>query len=90
MGRKGFQTNLSTHTITVNKKQLIARVQRYMGPGATRSTASAAVDAVLNSIQSAALSEPKLHISKLGTFEYNTERGKMVFRPAKGFVPSPK
>ncbi len=90
MGRKGFQTNLSTHTITVNKKQLIARVQRYMGPGATRSTASAAVDAVLNSIQSAALSEPKLHISKLGTFEYNTERGKMVFRPAKGFVPAPK
>ena len=30
----------------MNKKQLIARVQRYMGPGATQSTASAAVEAV--------------------------------------------
>ncbi len=90
MGRQGLQANLSPNTITVNKKQLIARVQRYMGPGATRSTASAAVDAVLNSIQSAALSEPKLHISKLGTFEYSAERGKIVFRPAKGFVPAPK
>ena len=54
----------------MNKKELIARVQRYMGPGATRATASAAVEAVLASIQQAtAETGDKLHIARFGTFE---------------------
>ena len=54
----------------MNKKQLIARVQRYMGPGATRATASAAVEAVLASIQLAtAEADDKLHIAHFGTFQ---------------------
>lgn len=70
----------------MNKKQLIARVQRYMGPGANRDTASAAVEAVLESIQKAAASEPKVHITHFGTFERNAKES-LTFRPAKGFVP---
>ena len=46
-----------------------------MGPGATRSTASAAVEAVLASIRLAAEQE-KLHIAHFGTFE-------QVHRPAR-------
>ena len=46
-----------------------------MGPGATRNAASAAVDAVLSSIQNAARQE-KLHISRFGIFE-------TVQRPAR-------
>ena len=52
----------------MNKKELIAQVQRNMGPGATRSTASAAVEAVLASIRLAAEQE-KLPIAHFGTFE---------------------
>ena len=52
----------------MNKKELIAQVQRNMGPGATRSTASAAVEAVLGSILQAT-AEDKLHIAHFGTFE---------------------
>ena len=59
----------------MNKKELIAQVQRNMGPGATRSTASAAVEAVLASIRLAAQQE-KLHIAHFGTFE-------QVHRPAR-------
>ena len=41
-----------------------------MGPGATRATASAAVEAVLASIQLAtADTDAKLHIAHFGTFE---------------------
>ena len=61
----------------MNKKQLIARVQRYMGPGATRSTASAAVEAVLASILSATQNPgEKLHIARFGSFE-------RLLRPAR-------
>ena len=59
----------------MNKKQLIARVQRYMGPGATQKAASAAVDAVLSSILSQ-VAEEKIHIAHFGTFE-------TVHRPAR-------
>lgn len=52
----------------MNKGQLIARVQRHMGPGATRETAAAAVEAVLSSIL-AAVEEEKVHISRFGAFE---------------------
>ncbi len=41
-----------------------------MGPGATRATASAAVEAVLASIQQATTeTKDKLHIAHFGTFE---------------------
>lgn len=44
-----------------------------MGPGATRATASAAVEAVLASIQRATAAEnSKLHIARFGTFERTT------------------
>ena len=59
----------------MNKKELIAQVQQNMEPGATRSTASAAVEAVLASIRLAAQQE-KLHIAHFGTFE-------QVHRPAR-------
>lgn len=52
----------------VNKKQLVARVQRYMGPGATQSAASAAVEAVLASILKLTARE-RLHITRFGSFE---------------------
>lgn len=57
-----------------------------MGPGATRSTATAAVEAVLHSIQQASR-ESKLHIAHFGTFELNHPRQRLTFRPAKGFLP---
>ncbi len=57
-----------------------------MGPGATRNTASAAVEAVLTSIQLAAETDTKLHISHFGTFR-STPAEKLTFRPAKGFLP---
>ncbi len=48
-----------------------------MGPGATRSTASAAVEAVLASIQLATHTPgEKLHIARFGSFE-------RILRPAR-------
>ena len=85
MGRESLQANLKS-PLPVNKKQLIARVQRYMGPGATRSTASAAVEAVLHSIQQATQQE-KLHIARFGTFEISKTRPRLTFRAAKRFLP---
>ena len=77
----------------MNKKQLIARVQRYMGPGATRATASAAVEAVLASIRLAtAETDARLHIAHFGTFErverasrqgYDINTGAMRHIPAR-------
>lgn len=61
----------------MNKKELLARVQRYMGPGTTRSTAAAAVEAVLGSVL-ALTQEPgqRLQITHFGAFE-------RVRRPAR-------
>jgi len=67
----------------VNKKELITRVQRYMGPGATRRTASAAVEAVLSSILLEAQRE-KLHISHFGTFETTERKARSGTNPANG------
>ena len=66
----------------MNRKQLITRVQRYMG-GATRATASAAVEAVLSCIQTAAAAE-KLHLARFGTFETVTRRARTGYNPATG------
>ena len=64
-----------------------------MGPGATRATASAAVEAVLSSIQLAtAESDARLHIAHFGTFErkqraarlgYDINTGSMRDIPAR-------
>ncbi len=54
----------------MNKRELIARVQRHMGAGASRSAARAAVNAVLESILHSAATDSKTHIARLGTFEY--------------------
>ena len=71
----------------MNKKQLIARVQRYMGPGATRSTASAAVEAVLASIARGAAEEKGVRIQKFGTFrKKRAANGEQKLR----FAPSRK
>lgn len=72
-----------------------------MGPGATRATASAAVEAVLASIQEAtAEDEEKLHIAQFGTFErvqhaarrgYDINSGAMRDIPARSslhFTPA--
>jgi len=76
----------------VNKKQLIARVQRYMGPGATRSTASAAVEAVLASIINGSADAKGVHITRFGTFFKKTKadgNAKLRFQPS-GLFPIPK
>ena len=64
-----------------------------MGPGATRATASAAVEAVLASIRLATDCDgKKLHLSKFGTFErvlrearqgYDINTGSMRSIPAR-------
>lgn len=69
----------------MNKKQLIARVQRYMGPGATRNTASAATEAVLLSILKATEQSDKLYITRFGTFQRN-KRNTLTFRPSNGLL----
>lgn len=74
----------------MNKKQLIARIQKYMGPGATRKTATAALDAVLSAVVSATSPttdrtiQPKAHIPHLGTFQRQPRRMgmRLTFRPA--------
>lgn len=74
----------------MNKRELIARVRRYMGPGATGSAASAAVEAVLSSLLDEA-EHGSVHVPELGTFEmrdiparegYNVAAGKIVLYPA--------
>ena len=70
----------------MNKKQLIARVQRYMGPGATRSTASAAVEAVLASIANGAAEDNGVRSMKFGTFRKKTASNgeqKLRFAPSR-------
>lgn len=54
-----------------------------MGPGATRRTASAAVEAVLSSILREAKRE-KLHISRFGTFETTERKARNGTNPATG------
>ena len=50
-----------------------------MGPGATRSTASAAVEAVLASIRLATELEAKLHIAHFGTFTRTTRAARQGY-----------
>lgn len=71
-----------------------------MGPGTTRSTASAAIEAVLGAVQALTESGGRLHIARFGTFElkqvperkgYDIGRGCMVARPASerlAFTPA--
>jgi len=60
----------------VNKKQLITRVQRYMGPGATLATASAAVEAVLSCIITGATDSKGVCITRFGVFRKKEKEGK--------------
>ena len=53
----------------MNKRQLITRVRRLLGPGTTYQSATAAVDAVLGSIL-ATVPRGKVRIPDLGTFEF--------------------
>ncbi len=69
---------------SMNKRQLIARVQRHMGAGASRDAARAAVNAVLSSILQAAEEENKITLPHLGTFEYRLHQS----RDGKG-LPTP-
>ena len=52
----------------MNKRELITRVRRLLGPGTTYQSAAAAVDAVLGSILST-IPRGKVRIPELGTFE---------------------
>lgn len=63
----------------MNKKQLIARVRQLMGAGTTQATASAAAEAVLSSILTAAAKGEKVHITRFGTFEYQTRRTRRAY-----------
>jgi len=61
-----------------------------MGPGANRETASAAVEAVLSSILSAAKTE-KVHVARFGTFEIQSRpahRGFDINRSAPCTFPA--
>ncbi len=74
----------------MNKKQLIARVQRYMGPGATLSTASAAVEAVLSSIIKGATDDKGVCVTRFGVFRKKERAGKtpyLHFSPSRNFKP---
>ena len=68
----------------MNKGQLIARVQRLMGPGATRRSASAAVEAVLSSVVAAVAEGEKLHIAGWGSFELRERRARSGRLPGAG------
>ncbi len=72
----------------MNKRQLVVRVHRHMGAGATRETALEAVNAVLSSILKATAKGPKVHIPRLGTFEYIDFDGcrRLTFRPAEHLI----
>lgn len=63
----------------MNKKQLIARIRQLMGAGTTQATASAAAEAVLSSILAAAAEGEKVHITRFGTFEYQTRRARRAY-----------
>lgn len=67
----------------MNKKQLITRVQRYMGPGATRKTASAAVEAVLSSIRKESRKHV-VHIAHFGVFTEETRAERTGAHPVNG------
>ncbi len=62
----------------MNKKELIARVQRHMGPGATRDAAGAAVDAVTSAILAAAAEHP-VSLRGLGSFEYRLRQERRIY-----------
>lgn len=62
----------------MNKKELIAHVQRFMGPGATRRTATAAVDTVLSSIVALSQREP-VHLAGFGTFSRRTHESSVGY-----------
>ena len=58
-----------------------------MGPGATRVTASAAVEAVLASVQLATTeADKKLHVAHFGTFERKTRNARKGFDINTGTV----
>lgn len=71
----------------MNKKELIARVQRYMGPGATRSAASAALEAVLASIVTLS-SRERLQITRFGAFEWHDRPARRAFSIPSGQMVS--
>lgn len=50
-----------------------------MGAGTTQATASAAAEAVLASILSAAVEEDKVYIAHFGTFEYDTRPARRAY-----------
>lgn len=70
----------------MNKRELITRVQRLMGPGTTRRTAAAALEAVLGSIPSLATQQRGLTIRGFGRFCRATD-GKLHFRAARRLLP---
>lgn len=50
-----------------------------MGAGTTQATASAAAEAVLSSLLTLASAGEKVHISRFGTFEYQTRRAHRAY-----------
>ena len=69
----------------MNKRELIARVQRHMGAGATRDAATAAVNAVLAAIVQQAAAG-RAAIPHFGAFSYRPPRSatrRLAFAPAR-------
>ena len=59
-----------------------------MGPGAPLATASAAVEAVLASIQQGAQEERGVHITRVGSFTYKKSNAAQRNEQAMRFSPS--
>lgn len=72
----------------MNKKQLIARVQRHMGPGTTGNAAAATVEAVLSAIVACAAEEGKTHMPRFGVFRLKQAPAgaKLLFSPSRRFA----
>ncbi len=67
----------------MNKKELIARVQRHMGIGCTRQTATATVDAVLTSIVKLS-AQGTLRLHNFGSFSQKTRPARQGHHPLSG------
>ncbi len=64
----------------MNKRQLIARIQAHMGVGCTRETATAALEAVLESIVRLSHDEV-VQIQRFGRFSQKERQARMGHHP---------
>lgn len=64
----------------MNKKQLIARIQRHMGFGSTRDSAQAALNAVLDCIATYS-KEERIELRGFGVFTQKEKKARAILHP---------